>query len=272
MRKESEGRGTKISMFVSRQQKLIIILLVFYWPTIFILAHMPIPHLVREADVSDKGVHFLAYLILTFLFWFAINPNKKVNWREAGAWWILLVVVLYGVLDEVLQNFVQGRSCDIRDFYVDLIGTLLGLIILSIFTFWPVCLIVTGANIFGLTNIARVNVAALLPIANIAFHFFAYVFFTLLWIHFLRLRSEPALSLSKGPDLYGFSKLKWLIRALILPIGFLLAVKLGSLILGRSFTLSGIIASVAGIAAAVATIYLITLSRRRLAGGHPPNN
>jgi len=259
-------------MPVSRQQKLIIILLVFYWPTLFILAHMPVPHLVREADVSDKGIHFLAYLILTFLLWFAINPNKKVNWRKAGAWWILLVVVLYGVSDEVLQGFVRGRSCDIRDFYVDLIGTLLGLIMLSIFAFWPACLIVTGVTIFGLTNIARVNVADFMPIANTVFHFFAYVFFTLLWIQFLRLRSEPALSLSKGQDLYGFSKPKWLFGALILPIGFLLAVELGSLILGRSFTLSGVIASAAGIAAAVATIYLTTLSRQRLAGGHPPNN
>jgi len=256
---------TKISMPVSRQQKLIIILLVFYWPTLFILAHMPIPQLVREADVSDKGIHFLAYLILTFLLWFAINPNKKVNWRKAGAWWILLVVVLYGVSDEVLQGFVRGRSCDIRDFYVDLIGTLLGLIMLSIFTFWPACLIVTGVTIFGLTNIARVNVADFMPIANIAFHFFAYVFFALLWIQFLRLRS--------GNEAAGVApKLKWLIGALILPIGFLVAVKLGSLILGRSFTLSGVIASAAGIAAAVGTIYLTTLSRWRLAGGHPPDN
>jgi len=256
-------------MFVSRQQKIIIILLVFYWPTIFILAHMPIPNLIREAEVSDKGIHFLAYLTLTFLLWFAINPNKKVNWRprvflsktRAGAWWILLVVVLYGVLDEVLQGFVQGRSCDIRDFYVDLIGTLLALITLSIFTFRPACLIVTGITIFGLTNIAKVNVADFLPIANIAFHFLSYAFFTLLWIQYLCSFSKLLAS-----------KPKWLIEALILPIGFLLAVKLGSLILDRSFTLSGIIASAAGIAAAVGTIYLTTLSRQRLAGGHPPNN
>jgi VanZ family protein len=235
-------------MFLSRQQKIIIILLVFYWPTIFILAHMPIPNLIREAEVSDKGIHFLAYLALTFLLWFAINPNKKVNWRKAGAWWILLMVVLYGVLDEVLQGFVQGRSCDIRDFYVDLIGTLLALIMLSIFTFWPCCLIVTGITIFGLTNIAKVNVADFLPIANIAFHFLSYVFFTLLWIRYLCSFSKLVAS-----------KPKWLIEALILPIGFLLAVKLGSLILDRSYTLSGIIASAAGIAAAVGIISVITL-------------
>jgi len=268
-------------MPVSRQQKLIIILLVFYWPTLFILAHMPVPHLVREAEVSDKGIHFLAYLILTFLLWFAINPNKKVNLRprvflsktRAGAWWILLVVVLYGVLDEVLQGFVRGRSCDIRDFYVDLIGTLLGLIMLSIFTFWPACLIVTGVTIFGLTNIARVNVADFMPIANTVFHFFAYVFFTLLWIQFLRLGSTSLTTGRSGNEASGVApKPKWLIGALILPIGFLLAVKLGSLILGRSFTLSGVIASAVGIAAAVATIYLTILSRQRLAGGHPPNN
>jgi VanZ family protein len=256
-------------MALLRQQKLIIISLILYWPTIFILAHIPIPQVVREADVSDKGVHFLAYLILTFLLWSAINPYKKVNWRprvflsktRAGAWLILLVVALYGVCDELLQNFVAGRTCDAMDLVSDLVATLTGLIALSIFNFWPALLMVTGVTIFGLTNIARVNISNLLPVTNIAFHLFAYAFLTLLWLQYIH-----DSTLLKAP------KLKWLIAASIPPMGFLIVVKLGSLILGRSFTIKDIILSAVGIAAVVATIYLTTLSRQRLAGGPPPNN
>ncbi|OHB62064.1 MAG: hypothetical protein A2167_03705 [Planctomycetes bacterium RBG_13_46_10] len=238
-------------MFLSRQQKFIIITLIIYWPALFIFAHIPIPELVRQADVSDKYVHFLAYLILTFLLWVAAFPDKKVNWRKPAAWWIILVVVLYGVFDEVLQSFVAGRSCDIRDFIVDLAGTLTGLILLSFFSFQPALVIITGITIFGLTNVTRANIADLLPLTNTAFNLCAYAIFTLGWIHYL----------------YSCLKLMaptpgWLIKALTLPAGFLLSVKLVSLFLGRSVTVTDVIVSAVGIAAAVGTTIVIALFRR----------
>ena len=54
-------------MALSLRRKLTVIVLALYWPSLFILAHIPIPKVVREADVSDKSLHFLAYLLLTFL-------------------------------------------------------------------------------------------------------------------------------------------------------------------------------------------------------------
>jgi VanZ family protein len=249
-----------ISMALSRQQRLIIITLVFYWPTLFILSHIPMPQLVCQADVSDKALHFLAYLILTFLLWSAINPNKKVNWRprvflskkRAGAWWILLVVVLYSICDELLQSYVRGRSCDAMDFVANLAGTLTGLIMLSVFTFRPACLVVTGVTIFGLTNIARVNMADLMPVTNTAFHFFAYAFFTLLWIQYIQHLTKLV---APRP--------KWLIVASTLPMSLLMAVKLGSLILGRSCTVTDVLVSAIGIAIVVGTIFLIVFFRQR---------
>jgi len=238
-------------MALSRQQKLIIISLVFYWVTLFILAHIPIPQLVRKADVSDKGLHLLAYMILSFLLASAINPYKKINWRKAAVWWVLLVIACYGIVDELLQGYVAGRSSDIRDFVADLAGTFTGLIVLSIFTFWPACLIVTGVTIFGLTNIARANLADLLPGINTAFDLFAYALFTLLWIRYL----YYSLSL-RAP------KPKWLIVASILPAGLLWAVKLGSLFLGRSFAIMDVIVSAVGIIVVVGIIFLFGLIRR----------
>jgi VanZ family protein len=238
-------------MTLSRRQKLTIISLLVYWPGIFILAHIPIPQLVYKAQVSDKSLHFLAYLVLAFLFWFAISPDKKVHWRKAAVWWVLLVVVWYGVVDEVLQGYV-GRSCDVMDFFANLVGTLAGLILFSFFAFWPVLLVVMGITIFTLTNLARANMSELLPITSAIFHLFAYAFFTMLWVQYIHLFLP-----TKAP------KPKWLIAALALPIGFLLTVKLFSIIFGRYFVVRDIILSAVGITAVVATVYLIALFRRK---------
>ena len=172
-------------MALPRRQKLTIISLLFYWPSLFILAHIPIPLFVRRAGVSDKSLHFLAYLILVFLLWFAITPDRKVNWRRATVWWILFVVVWYGVIDELLQGFVAGRSCDVRDFFVDVAGTLTGLILFSFLTFWPAALSVAAIFIFGITNVSRANLADLLPVASALFYLFAYAVFTMLWLQSL---------------------------------------------------------------------------------------
>jgi hypothetical protein len=242
-------------MAMFRRQKLIIISLLFYWPALFVLAHIPIPSVVRKAGVSDKCLHFVAYLILVFLLWCAISPDRKVNWRKAAAWWVLLVMVCYGVIDELLQGVVVGRSCDVMDFFADFGGVVTGLILLTFFTFWPAFLVVTGIIIYALTILARTSLSDLLtPAANLAFFLFAYGFFTMLWIQNINLFLP-----SKVP------KIKWLIVASALPIGFLVAVKLLSVVSDRDFRLQDVIIAAVGIVAVVVTIYLIGLFRCRRA-------
>ncbi|MBA7628942.1 hypothetical protein ES703_36439 [subsurface metagenome] len=247
-------------MTLSRRQKLTIISLLLYWPAIFILAHIPVPQLVREAHVSDKSLHFLAYLVLVFLLWFAIRPDRKVNWRKTAMWWLLLVIVWYGVVDELLQGYVVGRSCDVMDFFANLTGAFAGLILFTFFTFWPALLVVTGITIFVLTNLTQANLAYLLPVTNATFHLFAYGFFTVLWIRHIHL----FLSL-KAP------KPKWIIVALAPPTGFLFAVKLFSVISGKNFAVQDVIIAVVGIASVVVIVYLTALFRRRSTGKLPPS-
>jgi VanZ family protein len=239
-------------MVLSRRQKLTVISLLLYWPGVFVLAHIPIPQLVYKAGVSDKGLHFLVYLILTFLLWFAVSPNKKVSWRKTAVWWVLFVVIWYGVVDEVLQSYV-GRTCDVMDFFADLAGTLAGLILFSFFTFWPVLLVVMGTIIFTLTNFTRANLADLVPITNAMFHLFAYGFFTMLW-----LQNTHLFLPMKAP------KPKWIITALALPIGFLLTVKSFSVIFGKDFGGQDVVIAAVGIITVAATTYLIALFRRGL--------
>jgi hypothetical protein len=207
---------------------------------------------------SDKTLHYLAYLVLSFLLWYAINPGKKVNWRKAGVWWVLFVVVWYGVFDEWLQGYV-GRNPDIKDFFADLAGAFTGLVLLSVFSFWPASLVLTGATIFVLTNFLQAGLAEQLPVTSAAFYLFAYAFFSVLWTRYIY-HSLPIRAPQTG----------WLAGALAVPAGFMLTVELFCVVAGSGFSLSRIVISAIGIAAVVITIYLAALYRTRLAKGIPP--
>jgi VanZ family protein len=235
-------------MTLSHQQKIAAYVLVLYWPALFVLTHIPIPHVVQEADVSDKSLHFLAYLILTFLIWSAVSGDRKVKWRRAAPWLVLFVIVVYGILDEWLQIYVAGRSCDVRDFFSDLLGALTGLILSSFLTFWPAGLLVAATFIFGITNVTRANLADLLPVTNAVFHLLAYAILTVLWI-----QCPHIFFSAKAP------KAKWLILALAGPAGFLIIIELYSVIAGKDFALSEIIISFGAIAAVVTLFCLRAL-------------
>jgi VanZ family protein len=237
-------------MVLSRRHKVGIVSLLIYWPTIFVLTHIPIPPLVRMAGVSDKALHFIAYMVLAVLVWFSVHPYQKVNWRSAAVWWILFVMVLYGVIDEWLQGYM-GRGADVKDFLANLSGTLTGLIILSLISFWYALFAVTGICIFSLTNLTRVNPADLVPVMNALFNLFGYGFFTMLWIQCMRhcLLIKPA-------------QAKWLIVSLAVPIGFLATVELFSAVAGNGFRWQDVVVGTVGIAGVVGTIFLMTLLRR----------
>ena len=233
-------------MAVRLRQKLTIIVLLLYWPAIFVLAHIPSGRVIGwffQSQMSDKAIHYLGYLILVFLLWFAISPNKRVNWRRRTVWWGLFVVFWYGVFDEWLQGYV-GRNCDVMDFFADLAGSLTGLILLSIFLFWPACLLVTSGVIFILTNLLQASASGGLGVINTVFHLLAYAFFTLLWIQYL----HHLLPLKLGQP-------KWLIGVLTPPTAFLLATESFSLIAGNGFSLENIIVSLAAIALVAAAFY-----------------
>lgn len=234
---------------ISWRHRITIISLVLYWLLIFIFAHIPIPLYVRRAGVSDKCLHFLAYLILSFLLWFAIRPNEKVNWRKAAVWGVFIIVTGYGAIDEVVQSYV-GRTCDAMDIAANVLGTLTGLFLFSFFPFWPSALFVASIVIFGVTNLLRANLSELLPIPNTIFHIFAFTIISVLWIQNMHLLNR------KTPDK------KWLIQALAVPAGFLIMVKLFSVLLGRYFTAQEIIASIGAIIAVIAVVYLIALLRK----------
>jgi VanZ family protein len=260
-------------MALSRRQKLIVIMLLFYWPSVFIFAHIPIPDLVQQAGVSDKSIHFVAYWILAFLLFCVVNPDKKVKWSKVVVWRILFLIAAYGIIDEWLQGYVAGRNSDIMDFFLDVAGAVASLVVLTFFAFWPALLVITAVTIFILTNVTRVDLADLLPVTNRVLHLFAYVFFTILWIRYIHLRTNYSpqciatdeLSHHPGFGYFSHAKVmgvKRLIVMLALPVGLLLATKLGSLVLGRDFTCPEMIISTIGIGGVVAVAGVSALIRR----------
>jgi VanZ family protein len=239
-------------MTLSHRQKLIRILLAFYWISILVLTHIHIPQLVRDAQVSDKTLHVLAYLVLVFLLWFAVKPDSKVNWRKAVSWWVFLITAGYGVVDEWLQVCIAGRSASIGDFLANLVGVGGGLVLFTFLSFGPSLLVVTGIVIFGLTNLTRSNPAELLPVMNVIFHLVGHGFFAFLWIrhvnHYSRL---------KAPEL------KWLTVVAAVPVCFLLVAKLFPLVRGREFVLQDVIVSLGAILAVVCIALLSAVLTKR---------
>jgi hypothetical protein len=245
-------------MKLTNRQKITIAVLVPYWIALVILAHIPIPQLVYRAQVSDKWLHFLAYLNLVFLLWFSISPDSKVSWRSRLAWLILFAVAVCGGLDELSQPYT-GRTCDIWDFVADAEGILAGLVMFTFLAFWQALLAVSAITIFGLTNLARANLSKLVPIGDAVFHIFAYGGFTLVWIQFMNLYlpASPKTA-SRGGPVKNIA-----VRLLLdvgIPIGFLLLVKAGALLLGRHFAMTDLLFAALAIVAVV-TARLIIGSR-----------
>ena len=227
-------------MSLLRRHKWILAGLAIYWPAIFIATHISVPSWVGQAGMSDKTMHFLSYLGLVSLVWFAVSPYEKVNWFRRKVWIILAVMVWYGVVDEWLQGFV-GRQPEIKDFYADLFAALLGLIILSIFSFWGSVLVLSSIFIFVITNLTQVNILFGNEMINAAFYFLAYTFFTLAWIQFaernLRIRPEG---------------IKWFGICTGVPLLVLAGMKVSSLAFDKSIWMMDIVTAGSAIGAATA--------------------
>jgi len=240
----------------SLRRKVVIAALALYWPTLFVLGHIPVPQVLRKAHMYDKSLHLLAYMILTFLLWSVIKPRDRVNWRKAAVWCLLAAIAVYGVCDEWLQRLVADRSMDPRDFAADVIGAGVALGLLTFLSFWPTAVIISGATIYTLAVFTRANLTALLPVTMSMFHLLTHATFTLLWIGYLRQSPHrPRTSL------------RWVAVSLSLPLALVVVTKASTMLSGKAFEGWDIVAAVAGVFAAVAvTGIAAAFARRKIQG------
>jgi hypothetical protein len=238
-------------MKLLRRHKLILLALGIYWPGIFWLTHIPVPRIAGQSGMSDKTMHVMAYLVLTFLVWFATSPYEKVRWNKPKCWLVVLAVLLYGIIDEYLQARV-GRSGDVRDFVANGFGMVLGMVLLSILDFWLSLLTLSAVFIFVLSNVSRVLMLPQYACYDIAFHFTAYTAFSLIWIQYLERNGK-----------FKLGKADWLAVSLVAPAGLLFMVKIAAPFYNHPISVFNIVIGTVGICTAVLVSWLpIKYSRK----------
>ncbi len=78
---------------------------------------------------ADKLVHVICFAGLAFWMAFGCSrPAWRVS-RGSRIWlWVtpVILVALYGCIDEIHQSFTPGRSCTFDDWCADVIGAMIG--------------------------------------------------------------------------------------------------------------------------------------------------
>jgi len=90
---------------------------VIYTLTVIVLSLTPAVK-PKVFSFQDKFEHFFAYALLAFLVLVTGRKSKFTDEFRVSFWY---AVVLGGAL-EVAQLFVPNRSCDLVDFFVDVLG------------------------------------------------------------------------------------------------------------------------------------------------------
>ncbi len=118
--------------FLERRTTLFVYLpLILYWILLFTLTSLP-SQSVPSVGVNDKLEHMLAYFGLSFLLYLALVFQKRsIMLRNNAVLFTLLIIFVYSILDEVHQLIVPGRSCEFLDFLADMVGGIVGLLVIK---------------------------------------------------------------------------------------------------------------------------------------------
>ena len=74
---------------------------------------------------QDKLFHLIVFAMLGFLLMGSMKATNN-GYRTLQVWLVVMLVAVYGILDEFHQYFVPGRTVDIFDALADAAGGLLG--------------------------------------------------------------------------------------------------------------------------------------------------
>lgn len=96
---------------------------------IFVVSSIPsdkIPNI--QIFGIDKLVHIFAFFIFGFLIYRSIyfSIGNKLSFTKIAIY-VILIIVIVGVLDELYQGLIPGRSTDIYDLVADVIGGVLSI-------------------------------------------------------------------------------------------------------------------------------------------------
>jgi len=103
-----------------------------WWPPvlwmafILVMTSWPRLELTTVVESGDKVAHFGAYLVLSVLCARAAFPSRR-PWRTALG--IVATVSVLALLDELHQAWIPGRFPDVRDWFADIVGGVVGILL-----------------------------------------------------------------------------------------------------------------------------------------------
>lgn len=90
--------------------------------------------LIDDVPMKDKGVHFVEYGVLAVFLAFACNATwPHARRRYLLAWWLTWAL---GLVDELHQLYVPGRSADALDLAADSLGGALAIAAFALVRRW----------------------------------------------------------------------------------------------------------------------------------------
>jgi hypothetical protein len=171
----------------SKEKKFFIAVLVFYWLSLIVATHIPVPMWVRGMGVSDKTMHFAAYMVLTILVWLASSFDIKVKWNKLRPWLVLIFILFYGIADELSQHFIAGRSTDILDLTSDMIGAAAALIVLTFITGYHATMLLIAMGPIFLPAIVKTKIIKQDSLIEFVVYILAFAAISVAWIIYLDL-------------------------------------------------------------------------------------
>jgi VanZ family protein len=119
------------SYLEKNKSRLVYLPLIVYWIILFTATSIPAQS-VPSFGVGDKFNHFFAYFILAILLYLTLSfQEKSIFTQRNAALLTIAIILLYGVLDELHQMLIPGRSAEFLDWAADAIGAICGVLIVS---------------------------------------------------------------------------------------------------------------------------------------------
>lgn len=103
-----------------------------YMALIWVLSSMPLQISFEPVPYQDKGVHFVEYGVLAILLNKALRNNFRGASLRLTASYAAGGTVLWGLLDEIHQAYVPGRSSDAFDLLADTLGAAAGTLVYAL--------------------------------------------------------------------------------------------------------------------------------------------
>jgi VanZ family protein len=117
------------SYLQAHKKYLINLPLIIYWIILFVLTSLP-TGMAITTDISDKINHFGAYGLLSVLLYLNLYFQDRIKlFNRYPATFTLLIASIYGMLDEIHQMYVPGRSAEFLDWLADFSGSLMAVLI-----------------------------------------------------------------------------------------------------------------------------------------------